>query len=100
MDASLKNKNVKQKILEASRVIKKKYLSLKLDKAENDEVINHIINPIVKPLKDIQHHVKKEYIKKEKEDIKKDMDEDLPIPIKNKDIYTNYEKQKSNVGVS
>lgn len=96
MDASLKNKNVKQKILEASRVIKKKYLSLKLDKAENDEVINHIINPIVKPLKDIQHHVKKEYIKKEKEDIKKDMDEDLPIPIKNKDIYTNYEKQKSN----
>ena len=42
--------DVKRKILEAARNIRKKYLALKLERSEEDEAIDRLLQPITKPL--------------------------------------------------
>ena len=44
------DKNLKRKILEAARSIRKKYMALKLDRADTDEALNKFLNPITQPL--------------------------------------------------
>lgn len=43
-------KDVKRKILEAARNIRKKYLALKLERSEEDEAIDRLLQPVTKPL--------------------------------------------------
>lgn len=113
MDATLKNKQLKQKILEASRAIKKKYLQLKLDRAENDEALNYIIKPITEPLREMNKNVasiattkkeekglNSEFIKESssriKSEIKKDLEQDELIkkPVWNNSYLQQYEERK------
>lgn len=52
-----KEKLLKKKINEVSRAIRRKYLALKLGKAEEDESLNRILKPIVEPLHDIRKNM-------------------------------------------
>uniref|UniRef100_A0A6P7FGK9 Uncharacterized protein LOC114329201 n=1 Tax=Diabrotica virgifera virgifera TaxID=50390 RepID=A0A6P7FGK9_DIAVI len=80
----------KRKVAELARVIRKKYLALKLGRTEQDETLNKLFEPLAKPLKDIAQssktshhapnnklrHVKKEEVKTE-EAKKEDSDDDV-----------------------
>ncbi|CAG9771731.1 unnamed protein product [Ceutorhynchus assimilis] len=46
------DRNIKKKILNAARSIRKKYLALKLERKEEDEALDRIINPITEPLRE------------------------------------------------
>lgn len=75
-----REKLLKQKINMTSKAIRKKYLALKLGKAEEDESLNKLFSPIVEPLKDIKMNT---YIKKVQENIKVDnskVNEQIPSP--------------------
>lgn len=51
MEGKIKSKaDLAKKIAKVAQSEKKEYLSLKLDRAENDEAINQLIKPITKPL--------------------------------------------------
>ena len=43
-------KDIKRKILEAAKNIRKKYLALKLERSEEDKAIDKLLQPITKPL--------------------------------------------------
>lgn len=47
------DRDIKKKILNAARSIRKKYLALKLERNEEDEAISRILNPITDPLKEL-----------------------------------------------
>lgn len=47
------NPNVKRKIYKLSKIIRKKYLALKLGKSEQDDALNTILRPITSPLHEI-----------------------------------------------
>lgn len=92
MDATLKNKNLKQKILEASRSIRKKYLQLKLDRSENDETINQLIKPITEPLQKIQMNLIKNKEEQPFRQLKKEIEikkENTPIKLEDYTPHSN-----------
>lgn len=49
-----KSKVLKEKINKASKAIRKKYLALKLGKAEEDETLNRLLKPVIGPLKELK----------------------------------------------
>lgn len=53
-DELKKDRALKEKINKASKAIRKKYLALKLGKAENDETLNRLLKPVIKPLEEIK----------------------------------------------
>ncbi|KAL1487941.1 hypothetical protein ABEB36_015324 [Hypothenemus hampei] len=50
---SAKDVEVKRKLINAARTIRKKYLALKLQRDENDKVLNKVFAPLTKPLQKI-----------------------------------------------
>lgn len=50
-----KDKKLKEKINKASKAIRKKYLALKLGKAEEDESLNRLLKPVIDPLKELKN---------------------------------------------
>lgn len=64
------NRDIKKKILNAARSIRKKYLALKLERHEEDEALNRMLNPITKPIRElvkktVETQVKQENVKPE-----------------------------------
>lgn len=49
-----KDKQLKEKINKASKAIRKKYLALKLGKAEEDESLNRLLKPVIDPIKELK----------------------------------------------
>lgn len=49
-----KDKKLKEKINKASKAIRKKYLALKLGKAEEDESLNRLLKPVINPLTELK----------------------------------------------
>lgn len=52
--ASKHEKLLKEKINKAARSIRRKYIALKLGKADEDETLNRILKPIIDPLKELK----------------------------------------------
>ena len=44
------DKNVKKRINDVARAIRKKYLALKLERSEEDKALSKLLNPITAPL--------------------------------------------------
>lgn len=70
MRSAKHNQNLKRKIVELSRDVRKKYKALKLGKSEEDESIRRLFQPISEPLREIVIQ------KNEKKEIKKEIDDD------------------------
>lgn len=49
-----KDRALKEKIKKASKAIRKKYIALKLGKAEEDETINRLLKPVIDPLRELK----------------------------------------------
>lgn len=52
-----KEQLLKKQINRAAKAIQKKYLALKMGRADEDETLNRLLNPIIEPLKDIKIQV-------------------------------------------
>ena len=49
-----KDIKLKEKINKAAKAIRKKYLALKLGKAEEDETLNRLLKPVIDPIKELK----------------------------------------------